>query len=100
MPERFAATASVPTDAPQRYAKQLASHLGRRLEVHEHEDGTRIVFTDGDCVLHSGPGALELRASAESTEALEQVKDVVGRHLERFGQRNELHVSWQAAKPA
>jgi len=41
-----------------------------------------------------------VRASAESTEALEQVKDVVGRHLERFGQRNELHVSWQAAKPA
>jgi uncharacterized protein len=27
-------------------------------------------------------------------EALERVQDVLGRHLERFGQRNELVVTW------
>ena len=27
-------------------------------------------------------------------ECVERVQDVLGRHLERFGQRNELVVSW------
>ena len=98
MPERLTATASVATDVPQRYAKQLASHLGRRAEVQEHEDGTRILFTGGYCVLHPRPGVLELRASGDNADALERVKDVVARHLERFGQRNELRVVW--AEPA
>jgi len=97
MPETRTAIASVATDVPQRYAKQLAAHLGRRLEVREDDDGTRIVFGTGDCVLTSRPGALELRATAENGEALEQVKDVVARHLERFGQRNELQVTWTPA---
>lgn len=95
MPE-LGAIASVATDVPQRYAKQLAAHLGRRLEVQEDDAGTRIVFGAGYCQLTSRPGVLELRATAESSDALEQVKDVVGRHLERFGQRNELQVTWRA----
>ena len=38
------------TDRPERYAKQLASHLGRRCGVQEEADGTRLVFD-----LHTGP---------------------------------------------
>ena len=47
MPETRTAIASVATDVPQRYAKQLAAHLGRRLEVQADEHGTRIVFGAG-----------------------------------------------------
>jgi len=97
MPEPVTAIASVATEAPQRYAKQLAAHLGRRLDVQEDDDGTRIVFGTGHCQLTLRPGVLELRATAESSDALEQVKDVIGRHLERFGQRNELQVTWAPA---
>lgn len=94
MPEQLTATAVVATEAPARYAKQLASHLGRRAEVREETDGTRIVLGDSSCLLQSRPGSLELSAAADSADALERVMDVVGRHLERFGQRNELHVDW------
>ena len=41
-------------------------------------------------------GVPVLRAQAGDTEALERVQDVLGRHLERFGQRNELVVTWAA----
>ena len=87
--------ASVPTDAAARYAKQLASHLGRRSEIREEADGIRIVLAVGDCLLRSHEGSLELSATAPGPEELERVEQVVGSHLERFGQRNELQVVWQ-----
>jgi uncharacterized protein len=90
-----ASRAVVTTDSPERYAKQLASHLGRKLEVVEEEGATRIVFPSGECRLTCSPGRLELRASAPEQGSLEQVEDVVGRHLERFGARAELVVAWE-----
>lgn len=94
MAEAVTAGASVSTDAPARYAKQLASHLGRRSTVVEEEAGTRIVMQAGSCLLQPVDGSLELRAQAADEEGLGVVMDVVGRHLERFGQRNELVVAW------
>ena len=88
------ATADVATDSPERYAKQLASHLGRKAEIREEDAGTRIVLTAGDCLLTSGEGVLRLAATAGNETDLDVVTDVVGRHLERFGQRNELVVTW------
>jgi hypothetical protein len=106
MPERVTATASVATPTPERYAKQLAAHLGHRLEVREEADGLRLVFgagdgtTDGtsigDCLLRSQDAALELSASAADSPGLERITQVVGSHLERFGQRNELVVVWHS----
>ena len=94
MPE-LTATATVPTATPERYAKQLASHLGRRCEIREEPEGIRIVLADtGDCLLVSRDEALHLSATARGPEELDRVMHVVGSHLERFGQRNELQVSW------
>ena len=94
MPDQVTASATVATAAPQRYIKQLAAHLGHRAEVREEDDGVRIVLGQGSCLLQSGDGAIEMRAEAPDAEALDVVTDVVGRHLERFGQRNELTVTW------
>ena len=96
MPEPVTATASVATASPERYAKQLASHLGRRCEIREEMGGIRIVLADtGDCLLTSREGALDLAATAVGPDELDRVTHVVGSHLERFGQRNELTVDWQ-----
>ena len=96
MADRPSATAAVATEAPARYAKQLASHFGRRCEVVEEADGVRIVFGDGDCLVRPGDGVLHLQVSAPSPPEVDRLTDVVGSHLERFGQRNELHVNWSA----
>jgi hypothetical protein len=96
-PAAYSAHASVATDAAERYAKQLASHLGRKAEVREEPGGTRIVIGAGDCLLSSRPDHLDLVATAADQEGLDRVMDVVGRHLERFGQRHELRVDWTRA---
>ena len=88
-------TASVATSTPERYAKQLASHLGRRAEIREETDGIRIVLTVGNCLVRPATDTLELIATASGPEELDVVTRVVGSHLERFGQRNELSVTWQ-----
>ncbi len=96
MAEPVRATASVPTTTPERYARQLAAHLGRRCEIRGEGAGVRIVLTDtGDSLLVAREGSLELTATAPEPDGLDRVTSVVGSHLERFGQRNEVRVSWR-----
>ncbi|GAA1753474.1 DUF2218 domain-containing protein [Kocuria aegyptia] len=88
------AQATVATAAAPRYAKQLASHLGRKAEVRDEAEGPRIVLTVGSCLLVAGDQTLELRARSATAEGLERVQQVVGTHLERFGQREGFAVEW------
>ena len=96
MPDPVTATAAVATAAPERYAKQLAAHLGRRCEVREEAAGTRLVLAVGECLLRPAGQTLVLEARAADQAGLDRVTEVVGSHLERFGQRNELSVVWAA----
>ncbi|WP_329335280.1 DUF2218 domain-containing protein [Streptomyces sp. NBC_01352] len=88
--------ARVVTDRPQRYAKQLASHLGRRSRTSwDEETGEgRLVFQNGTGALTAVDGALLLSVESEA-EHLDLLEDVVGRHLVRFGTKDELVVEWR-----
>ena len=74
----YTSHADVPTDVPARYAKQLVSHSQR---LHR-----RITVADG---------VLVLQAEAPDVESLARLEHALGSHLERFGQRKELSVTWQ-----
>jgi len=63
--------ARVETDRPERYRKQLAT-----------------------TTLTVEPGALVMLAAADDTETLDRVKDVTGRHPERFGEKDGPVVTW------
>jgi hypothetical protein len=89
-------TASVPTERPARYGKQLVSHLTRRSGSGEwDEDGGTgwIEFTAGRLTLVSADGSLDMELTAPPSDA-DRMEDVVGRHLVRFGTRDELVVRW------
>lgn len=86
--------ADVATDAPARYAKQLASHLGRKVAVREEGDVRVLDFGIGSCTLTPGDGVLAMLAEATDEEGLARIEQVVGSHLERFGQKRELAVTW------
>lgn len=90
-------TAHVSTDRPGRYAKQLVSHMGRKTQAAwdpETGKGT-IEFADGAVLAALTDRAdsldIEITASADSVERFE---GVVGRHLVRFGSRDELVCTW------
>ncbi len=90
--------ATVSTPTPERYAKQLLSHLGRKVGVEPLPDrpdpAGRLVFAYGAGVVLPGTSVLELRATAADAESLARVQDVLARHLVRFGARQELVITW------
>jgi hypothetical protein len=89
-------TARVVTDRGERYRKQLASHFGNRVEVAESPAGTVLTWGfGGTTTLRAEPDALVMEAEANDQQTLDQVKDVTGRHLERFGEKDGLVVTWQ-----
>jgi hypothetical protein len=88
----------VTTDAALRYAKQLLAHLGRKVAVEDVAgvpNAQRLVFAYGSGVLRPEPERLVMDAAADDEESLARVEDVLTRHLERFGARRSLAVSWQ-----
>lgn len=93
--------AIVATARPARYIKQLGSHMGRKLGTAELPDGLRLTFNRdgifrgyGD--LREIDGALVMEVRAESDELAAGLADVLDRHLVRFGEREELVVTFEA----
>jgi hypothetical protein len=87
-------TARVSTTAAARYGKQLADHLGRRSTSTWDGAAGSIEMPFGRCDLQADAEALVLHAEAADDASLAQVEEVAGGHLERFGRRNELSVTW------
>ncbi|QNP71294.1 DUF2218 domain-containing protein [Streptomyces roseirectus] len=88
--------ARVATDTPARYAKQLASHLGRKVPAEETPEGDlRLVFDKTTALLHSAADHLLIEVTGPDAEAVVAIQGVVGSHLERFGRRGELKVEWE-----
>jgi len=85
----------VATAQPDRYVKQLVSHLGHKLATSVDDGGTGLIeFDTGRCTLVPRADSIVLEASAADDAALAHVQDVVARHLERFGTRESLTVIW------
>lgn len=94
MPTRIGTMA---TDRPERYAKQLVSHWARRGPVTEEEGATVQRWESGQViVLRPADGALEVEVTVPADGDLDRFAQVVKDHLERFGQRDELDVAWDA----
>ena len=96
--EQPASTARVATGRAPRYGKQLVSHLSRRRDgAWDDEAGTGwIDFGESRAELTADADALTIRLDA-TPERLAAMEDVVGRHLVRFGTRDELVVRWTRA---
>jgi uncharacterized protein len=88
------ARADVPTATPARYAKQLLSHLGQRATWTTEGDTSTADIAGGTGTVVVGDGVLTLIAAAPDGATLTRVQHVLGSHLERFGQRHELTVTW------
>ena len=87
--------AVVVTDAPARYAKQLIAHLGRKLQFTTEGATSTTAIGDATGRVIVGDGVLTLVAAGGDEQAVARVEHVLGSHLERFGQRAGLTVTWK-----
>jgi hypothetical protein len=88
--------AEVATAKPVPYMRQLCKHFGHKVDASFGEDSGYIQFEFGRCELHADEGKLTLSVSAADEESHERMERVIGSHLERFGRRDELVVTWSA----
>jgi hypothetical protein len=94
------ARAEVATATPDRFIRQLVSHLSHKATTELQSDETAVIAVhDGQCKLTGEGELLVLEATADSAEGLAHIQDVVGRHLERFGARAALRVEWKPDGP-
>ena len=85
--------ADVATSTPERFAKQLVAHLGRKVAF---TTGRTSSATMGAAVgrVVVGDGILTLLADGDAADVA-RVEHVLGSHLERFAHREPLVVTWQ-----
>jgi hypothetical protein len=85
---------------PLRKAAGLPPRPSKRGEWNETDEQGSITFGEGRAEVSCLPDALLLEVDAPE-EALPRLEDVVGRHLVRFGTRDELVVRWtrQGGRP-
>jgi hypothetical protein len=87
-------TARVAIERPERWAKQLVSHLGHKAVVAETEQGSKLTLTVGVGLVSVADGCVVLEAEAPDEESLAKVENVLGGHLERFAHEQEIKVIW------
>jgi len=97
MSDNIVSTASVATERGARYGKQLVSHLGRKsVGVWDEASGSGTLDM-GDSAAHvtlkSTTDSLLITVEAADAD-ITAYQDVVGRHLERFGEGDGLRVHW------
>jgi hypothetical protein len=92
--------ARVATDRPERYGSQLVKHFGNKVEADWTDGNGTITFAAGSATLHAEEGILRMRVNAADQASLTQLEQVVGGHLVRFGQRDELVVEWNSLRDA
>ncbi len=88
--------ADVTIERPQRYAKQLASHISHKVQV-DNFDGGGYLAHIGEGLGHIMPSGsrLTLVAEANDDETLERIQSVLGKHLLQFTPEfPEVMIEW------
>jgi uncharacterized protein len=97
------AEARIETAHASRYLLQLCEHLNEKVAAHP-EMRARVEWSEGrgtaefgwgSCSMLAEADALLLRATGEEQDGLEQIEELITRHLERHGADERLTVSWQ-----
>jgi uncharacterized protein len=94
MTTTLSSQATVVTEKPVPYMRQLCKHFGHKVDAAFDDDSGYIDFDAGRCDLRAADGELLLTVTAQTEENRERLRNVVGSHLERFGKRDGLSVSW------
>ena len=88
--------AALEIDRPERYAKQLVSHISHKAVTLADDTGlTTVTFGFGATgTVSVNEKSVLLSAQAETQDALERAQDVLGRHLLKFAKLEDQQLTW------
>ncbi|MDO5697469.1 MAG: DUF2218 domain-containing protein [Dermatophilus congolensis] len=90
-------TARVATERPERYGKQLVSHMSRRHggEWSAESASGWMQLGSGRATVRAEEATLVIDVTGSDPGQLAGLEDVVGRHLAKFGAKEGLVVDWR-----
>jgi len=88
-------TTHIRTSLASSYIGKLCRHFRHKIETEYTETTGRAVFPQGICSMTAQPETLVFEIEATNTEALEQIKGVLIRHLLKFSYKETLEIEWQ-----
>lgn len=81
-------TGTAHAEKAERYVAQLAKHWAHKFDVIEEDGVTMIPFAEGrSAVLTPADGVITINITADTTEDVEKLKEVVAKHIDRFAFR-------------
>lgn len=88
-------TAMVQIERPERYAKQLASHMGHKVPSEPIENGWKLTFGIGEATLVPNQTQLVMTARAENLEDLKMIQGALDKHLLKFTTKlPPIEITW------
>lgn len=89
-----ARVATLPNKA-RTYMIQMCKHFGHKVEASFDDIRGRIALGDRVCEMEvTQPQLLTINLTADSDASLQEIEDVVDRHLRRFAFKEELQIQW------
>ena len=85
-------TSLVATENASRYLQQLSKHWAHKFDVNYSETKSRIDLPLGELNMQADETALGLEVTADNSDSLDQLCDVIERHLDRFAHRESALV--------
>ncbi|MGG2395837.1 DUF2218 domain-containing protein [Pseudomonas sp. SH1-B] len=81
------------TQAP-RLLTRLCKHFAHKIEASYGDREGQLRFSIGECMLHADDAHLHLRCNAPSAKELDELQEVLRRHLQGFAQVDDLVLQW------
>lgn len=88
---------TVATEHASRYLQQLCKHWAHKFETEFTQTEARIALPLGEARLAADDATLSITVTASEAADLNQLRDVVKSHIERFAFRESLQFDWQPA---
>lgn len=79
------------------YLQQLCKHFGHKIPAVFDETSGSLTFACGECRLTARDGVLRMNLTSPDVPQLEQLQDIIARHLVRFAFREEPVLEWRSS---
>ena len=87
------------TASGSKYLQQLCKHWGHKFEVEVSENRGQVRFPSAVATMEASADALLVTIETDDKESVEQLKQVVANHLDRFAFREApLPFKWSATE--
>jgi hypothetical protein len=87
------------TTSGSKYLRQLCKHWSHKFEVEFSENRGQVRFPSAVATMEASANALLITVAIDDAEAVERIKEIVAKHLDRFAFREApLPFEWSATQ--